>query len=481
MKDITGILKSYYRRPAVRSRISEFLGGDCAETATCEYITADGPFRADRAPRPPGDLDLGLDEGLDICRSLWDSACLIAHLDVEYVNFDFAGEPYLDPGRAFELQEPVARAIETLLAQFGIHPLHVLSGRGHHYAWSIPADSAAFECLVELGRSAAPSGTPNYLPRGRKASATMVRAFAGLGLVMEFVAHHVKKVASPECAIPVDLTAVEVGPTLRGREMVSIDVSEYGDPLPTRTVRTPFSGYLKPWQQEGLVGTHIVQQLEPLVFVPLKQNQWGPHVHRMRTPDAAAEIATDTPAGIPSQPDGMAKLVTAYRESSLRTFHEWFYAETPSAPESWPYTYDLLDRAGLPACAQRVLTHPNDLLLRPCNMRLITQIFLARGWHPRHIAGLIRSKFERDFGWGNQWTGYDPAMRAEFYTRIFSGLFAVGTDDLIDLNCQSAREKGICTTIACPDNLERFRQCALELRNDDKLARGPVNGLFLAR
>ena len=65
---------------------------------------------------------------------------------------------------------------------------------------------------------------------------------------------------------------------------------------------------------------------------------------------------------------------------------------------------------------------------------------------------------------------------------MFSGLFAAGVDDLVDLNCKSAKEKGICPGIACSDNLEWFRERALELRNDDdQLAGGAVNGLFLAR
>jgi hypothetical protein len=50
-----------------------------------------------------------------------------------------------------------------------------------------------------------------------------------------------------------------------------------------------------------------------------------------------------------------------------------------------------------------------------------SQALLERGWHPRHIAGLIRSKFERDHGWGDAWKDYSPALRADYYTRIFAG------------------------------------------------------------
>ena len=67
------------------------------------------------------------------------------------------------------------------------------------------------------------------------------------------------------------------------------------------------------------------------------------------------------------------------------------------------------------------MRHPNDLLLRPVGMKSVTQALMQRGWHPRHIAGLIRSKFERDYGWGEEWKDYSPALRADYYTRIFAG------------------------------------------------------------
>ena len=92
---------------------------------------------------------------------------------------------------------------------------------------------------------------------------------------------------------------------------------------------------------------------------------------------------------------------------------------------------------------------------------------------------MIRSKYERDYGWGDQWRGYDPATRADFYARLFSGLFAAGVDDLIDFNCQSAREEGMCFVEHCNENLLRFRSSLLDRRKHERLARRPINRLFL--
>jgi len=103
----------------------------------------------------------------------------------------------------------------------------------------------------------------------------------------------------------------------------------------------------------------------------------------------------------------------------------------------------------------------------------------ALGWHPRHIAGLIRSKYERDYGWGEQWLHYDPGSQADFYVRLFSGFFVAGRDELVDFNCQSNKEKQFCFDLDCSCNLAEFRESLLARRRHERLACGPFNRLFL--
>jgi hypothetical protein len=111
-----------------------------------------------------------------------------------------------------------------------------------------------------------------------------------------------------------------------------------------------------------------------------------------------------------------------------------------------------------------VLLHPNDLLLKPAGIQLITRSLLAAGWHPRHIAGLVRSKFEdAAFQWGSAWESYEPATRADFYVRLFAGLYETGRDSLVDFNCTSNGEKGFCFAVGhglC--QLEPARRTLLE-------------------
>src|SRR4029453_10132571 len=132
------------------------------------------------------------------------------------------------------------------------------------------------------------------------------------------------------------------------------------------------------------------------------------------------------------------------------------YSQEHNAEALWPETYELTSLDVLPRSARHILEHPNDLLLRPACARLVVRAMLSLGWHPRHIAGLIRSKYERDYGWGDQWAGFDPATRADFYARTFTAEFVTGIDNLIDFNAKSAREEGLCFFESCTDDLDRF-------------------------
>ena len=138
-----------------------------------------------------------------------------------------------------------------------------------------------------LGRAHRACAQPNrnVHPPGRHAvPIQLARAFAGLGLVMEFLAHRVKQIAAPLTKIPVELTAVEVGPSDHGREMISIDISEYGDPLYSRMLRVPFSVYLKPWQQPWGFDVDVLARLKPLFVIPLQGIDWREGIFAMRDP-----------------------------------------------------------------------------------------------------------------------------------------------------------------------------------------------------
>ncbi|MGE5208257.1 MAG: hypothetical protein ACM3KL_02880 [Alphaproteobacteria bacterium] len=472
----------HYRDPDVRARMHEFVGATAVAGASCEFLVAND----ENASPPfttylPQMLNSLLDGGFEICRSLWDRDALIADFDIEYVNFDNPAEAFVDPERVFAIQQPVEQTIQRLLQEYRIRALQILSGRGHHFVWRIEQNSAVFEMLAEIGQGPPSLWATEQEPHPPNSNAVpikLARAFAGLGLVMEFLAHRVKQIAAPLTQVPVELTAVEVGLSEHGREMISVDVSEYGDPLRSRTIRVPFSVYLKPWQQPWIFDADGLSRLQPVFAVPLQGIDWREGISTMRDRKRTMKLAAHVSTRIPDGTHGTGNLLADYWNSKLSEFHASFYSQEQHPAEHWPETYDRLSLEILPACARVALEQPNDLLLRPAYIRRLVRVMLALGWHPRHIAGLICSKYQRDFDW-TQFVNVDPATRADFYTRVFAGLFATGTDDLVDFNCVSVQEQGACTLSDCGFNLLNFKKSALERRAHDKLAHRPFNRLLL--
>lgn len=443
-------MKSFYADLAVRQRLIEFLGGDSLEHSTAAYLTHSDGCGFDRKDlRSPGELGWYLERDLDIARSLADSASLLLHLDVEYVNFDSPAEAHLDPWRAFDLQEPVVRVIECLLLEWGIQPLHVITGQGHHFVWRIGRSTevanriAALSPAPELSAACMERAPP--LVRGQ-IDAGSQNAFAALSLVMEFVAHVVKLRAAPLTRVPVEITAVHVGPNKTGRrEIVSLDISEYGDPLHTRMVRMPFTNYLKPWATGLARSLGVEDEIPAIRTIPLHECDVRQAIAIRQVEDSVRDLARRACVRIPEQGEGTTRLLDDYLKSRLRRFHEFFYAARHDPKERWAETYDRTPLDASPSCVRHILENPNDLLLKPAGMQLVTRYLLSEGWHPRHVAGLIRSKFENpSFGWSIDWSDYEPATRADFYTRIFAGLYSTGLDQLVDFNCTSTREKGFC-------------------------------------
>lgn len=454
-------LREYYRHPSIRRRMREFLGGTTDQNVTAAYITgADG--RSDFAqPSPPSCLAKFLKAGFEIERSLWDKRSLPVDLDIEYVNFDSPSAAWTDPVRAVELQRPVIDATLCTLRWSGIDPLVLLTGRGFHLVWSVDRDSVAFRRLGRLGHvnaSLAARYAGAHAPSGAAVPPELGHAYAGLGVIAEFIGHRVLAQSAVKSAIPVEMTAIEAGPGRGGREIVSFDVSEYGDPLHQRHIRLPFSIYLKPRRAEGNSGP--ARSLPPIFEIPLGSLSFEEAIRVARSPDNAVQLSRNVRTSIPDYSDPMEALLDEYESSALAAFHREFYCDSDA-----PVTGQAGARVSTaPACLNWLLDHPNDWLLRPAALQFVSRVLMALNWNPRAIAHLIAGCYERDLDWGDQWVRLDPLNRALFYTRLFCGMIVTGVDQLIDLNCVSHREKGYCLSAECPANLVLYRDKLLEKR-----------------
>ncbi|MDB6139230.1 MAG: hypothetical protein JWO94_2302 [Verrucomicrobiaceae bacterium] len=462
-------MSPFYSHPAVRQRLIEFLGGETLDRATAVYIThSDGCGFKKTDLRPPVEIDWFFERDLDVARSLADSASLLLHLDVEYVNFDSPVEAFIDPWRTFDLQEPVVKVIESLLLEWGIRPLHIITGQGHHFVWRISRASAVARRITEL------SPAPERVDACQERMPALLKgridresqsAFTGLSLISQFIAHRTKELAAPLCELPVEITAVHVGPGAScRREIISIDISEYGDPLQTRMIRAPFTKYLKPWVTGLAHRLGVADQIPVFPAIPLHEMDIRQALVTRQIKPEVCELARRACVRIPDEPEGTQHLVDSYLASRLRRFHEYFYSSQHDPRERWSETYARTPLETFPHCIQHILQWPNDLLLKPAGIQLVTRSLLAAGWHPRHIAGLIRSKFEDpSFNWGVDWNDYEAGTRADFYTSIFAGLHATGLDKFVDFNCTSTQEKGFCfaKTTGCAGGLDFARETLL--------------------
>ena len=374
-------------------------------------------------------------------------------------------------------------AAETIFADLNLKPLHLVSGRGHHFIWQISRKSLAFDRLAVVGRPFYDRSDWHKWVAPTESTlvdADLASAFCELGLLMEFLAHQIKSSAASSSQIPVEITAIEVGPGGRGREMVSLDISEYGDPLYMRAVRAPFSRYLKPIQQRSSLGVEIVDKL-PWIFEIPAFGDLSRTLATMRDVKRVIALASETSVRIPDRSAACAVLADRYQSSSLARFHELFCSKQPPTQSELPAHGDQTPFLHLPPCIQYILEHPNDLLLKPAGVRRLTIAMLALGWHPSQIADLIRAKFTENHHWNNIFSGYDPKFRADFYTRLFAGLVWLKLDDATDFSCWSSQKEGWCFRQGCNDTLGRYQQSVINRRFYGRLANWHFDRCFFPK
>jgi hypothetical protein len=462
----------------------EFLGGTSVDDVSAAYIVATQGYSDACADEPSGVSRLSeyWNSDFDLERSLWDRCILIADLDIDYENFDSPAEAYLHPERVFTLLEPTVQTTLEVLKEHGITPLHTVSGRGHHLVWAIDQKSESFFRLAALGEIP-PTLIARYenttSPCGEHLDTQLGRAFAGLGRVLELVAHRVLALAEPRSSLPIELTAIEVGSGSKGREIVSVDLSEYGDPFDRRHIRIPFSAYLKPRRLIRWLGDEGVSRQFPMFQIPLLWITIKEALSVIRDVHAAVELSQRVSCRIPDHSAGTARLIDEYEHSNLAVFHREFYFPRKDAKEDVKeYSYDSA-AASLPPCARLVLDHPNHWLLKPGAIQHIVRVLTAIGWHPRKISELICGRFHADVPWSGFWVRHDRAYRASFYVRLFAGLIESGIDRLIDFNCVSHSEKGYCTVPWCTSSLLPYQEALLVRRRNAGLGGGLVDRLLL--
>jgi hypothetical protein len=449
---------AYYRDPAVRIRLREYCGGSASEAPTAAYVATmrdDGRphLTWDRSRRvPAAEMETLFHECGDLSRSLWDAESLLFVIDLDHQNIDAPSEPFTHAADVFVKLEPAWRATRQVLARAGLPALDIMTGRGHHFTGRIPLDHPVVDLLGGLVPD-----TPSWFssheqrrPPGvtTPMSARQARASTGLGLILEYLAHQILHRAARSSPIPVVVNGTIVGRGAAGRECVSVDFSHAGDPLDVRHVRLAFGAYQWHRFRPDIFGLPAAS-FPPLVALPRRHRPLISMLTASRGLDAGLRAARHSHATLPDVTVGVERLVSEYGASPLAAFHRTFLRETGTTAGQPPP----LDHRSLPPCIAWCLGTPNDLLLRPEHLQYLTRGLLARGWRASQIAALVRAHYEADHAWGDRWTRMHPRTRAEFDVRVFAGLVLTGMDRMVDHNCVSAQEKGVCPGTGCAYDL----------------------------
>lgn len=472
--------EEFYRDPAVRQRLAEYCGGDASDIGSLTAESLSGMSETYYPDRYTEQFYLStplrsffqlLKEGVDVFRSVLDRTSTLGVLDIEYFNTLYPGEAYFNSELVFRELEPIYTGLLKIFKRFGIEVLPIMTGQGYHFSFRVDHADPVHREMAALGKLGKTikgkyDHTGEYLkPR---IPLEQGKAFDGMGRLMEYVSHLlIRGLGRGYTGIPVVCTDVALA---RSREAVSLDLSMYGDPVHTRDVRCPFSMYRKHKISKGKFGLRAAQEIPILVTLPRTDDvTLGELLKIRRDFTASRDFARHVETKIPENSQGVKRLIKSYRSSALFRFHRHFDAAEHDDSRDWCRTYDRFDPAVLPPCVANSLYHPNDNLLKPTNLHALTRVLLGMGWHPKHIAGLVRSKWERDYGWGTQWLKYDAATRADFYIRLFAGLLCTGIDQEEDLNCRVHNEKGYCVQPGCGWDLSEYRVPPLKAKPRKKL------------
>lgn len=405
-------------------------------------------------PGAPADLDIVLERGGDVARSLWDREALLFHLDVDYQNTDAPGEPFAYPAESFFRLEPLYRAVRREMLRFGMPLFVLMTGRGYHFTGRLRLDHPVVSALASLvpGVPRWHASVASRRPQGADAALTQAhaRAHAGLGCLVEYFAHRVMRRIGLASPVPVVVNGTVVGPGLTGRAAASLDFSHLGDPLDARLIRMAFSAYQMHRMRPDLVGERIASDVPPLAAIPRPRG--FEEALMSRSLSRARETAVHGSAVLPDVAIGLVRLLDEYRSSRLAAFHRSYFEELAGEPGA-----EAPPAPSLPPCVTWPLDTPNDRLLQPAFIQQVTRALVAHGWTPGAIARLVYERYCAGAAWGDHWARRDRWTRASFDVGVFAALIYTGLDEGLDFNCVSAQEKGVCPGTGCAFNLADIR------------------------
>ena len=452
--------RDYYSHPEVAKAILKHLGNTdllpeelsllkCEKelhNVDCEYMAIsnlDIKKQKDRSPArsvKPWEIPGYLRDNLvsEIFRALWsrdskdrmgDPNAQIIPWDIEYFNRSSPGYAFIDQRGVFEKMEPVFQEMEATLGHYGIQHMSVMTGRGYHFLTQVPSGSRVMQDLIEIGNviedpvSSLQRHIPVFSKRDRPVPPNSQLAYKGANHLMQYVFGQTINNARSRSDLPIEISD-------RGEECIVLDGTGVVRNLDRAVSGTLGSLYLKPLIKEAyyVPNTRLITRVarnvkgqeidEVPALIQVRQNY-------KKSVDNLAQSG----GFIPDGSAGVARLIKDYRRSELRQLHLALDNEPGDPPEKWHETYRKDNYAWLkdinPHLHEKVM-NANPLLLQPDDLNFfINTIYDAWGAQlssAGHIAALIRSIYEDDFGWGGKFSSHDSATaQAKGWTGMILG------------------------------------------------------------
>ncbi len=409
--------KNMFEHPFVREKILDYFRGDRKGKISAGYILGlpVGVNGDERFSSPEEDLSWVWSGGYKIFRSLFDTENILCPF---FLKYSPSSKIYSEED-IFSFLEPAYKSVRDLFYKFGLEPLPLMIDQGYLFISRTSLNSRAVRDLEKIGNITDTLKGRYSVSMGKRHRSIPIyqgRAHEGLSRIMEYFAHRAIKDIRKRTSKPIYLYESFQKTSDRATEAFHIDLNIYSDPLYLKVIDTPFSFSLNSKNEKSYV-------LPRDSFTNLDQ------LLRIRKDTALMEeYLKNIDTLIPDCNLGLRNLIRSYKASRLYQFHKSFDSIEHDAYWDWKNTYDKYSGDSIPGYVTNMIKNPNPALLNLANIQLLTKVLMRDNWHPKHVAGLIRSKYERNHGWGSLWYEYDASTRANFFVRLVAGLLVDGTD-----------------------------------------------------
>ena len=424
---------SYYRQNPIMRRLLEYLDGALFQIGVSPYPNAY------RHHRRIGHITEGVEEGLDIHRSILDEKKLLFVVDIEYGNRDFPGHAFHMPYEVFEKLEPSRLAIKDIMDEHSIPYVELMTGQGYNFVSSVNRKSPSYKALLSLGVKlrAVPWTAFGEMSRKEKrfGNHPIIAdsiAYAALGRIQQYMVDYIRGKTG---TLPLRSSDI-----FDGNEIVIFDTSQFGHHIVRRSKRCAFSLY-----QKAPTDPKYNYHGPPLVTIPSKGLAIAQRIEtRSDERDnykLAVNLSRDTSVEIPEA--DLASLMTSYfvspayqrdiehaqqlgtrfPDTDVTMYVEKLREVCPGADDAtlfWdiPYpNWDAVNAAQLSETSRFTLSHPNDQMLKPKSLRCFIQDMKVNGFDDRHVMSVIAEIYRQNHGWNSDITKNDPMLMADYWVR----------------------------------------------------------------